>query len=64
VACDAVGAADIRALVANVLPRWLRPAAVVVRREIPSLPSGKHDRVACIRLLEAEMARDVRSMPA
>jgi acyl-CoA synthetase (AMP-forming)/AMP-acid ligase II len=64
VACDAVGAADIRAHVANVLPRWLRPAAVVVRREIPSLPSGKHDRVACIRLLEAEMARDVRSMPA
>jgi long-chain acyl-CoA synthetase len=57
---DGVRAADILALAGRALPPWLRPAVVVIRPSIPSLPSGKHDRAACIRLLEAEMAGDTR----
>ena len=58
VATEGVGAADVRALARRMLPAWLRPAVVAIRPSIPSLPSGKHDRPACIRLLEAEMALD------
>ena len=30
--------------------------ADTIRPEIPTLPTGKHDRATCLRLLEAEMA--------
>ena len=52
----AVSAGEIREIARRALPSWLRPAVVAGRSEIPSLVSGKHDRAACIRLLEAEMA--------
>jgi acyl-CoA synthetase (AMP-forming)/AMP-acid ligase II len=45
----------IHALARRTLPGWLQPAVVTVRREIPTLITGKHDREACIRLLEAEL---------
>lgn len=51
-----VGRAEIHALARQALPAWLRPAVVAIRRDIPSLVTGKHDRAACIRVLEAEMA--------
>lgn len=48
--------ADIHDLVRRVLPVWLRPSVVAMRAEIPALTTGKHDREACIRLLEEERA--------
>jgi acyl-CoA synthetase (AMP-forming)/AMP-acid ligase II len=59
VAHDGTKAADIRALARRALPAWLRPAVVGIRPSIPCLPSGKHDRTACIRLLEAQLANEV-----
>jgi long-chain acyl-CoA synthetase len=50
-----VGPGEIHALARRALPAWLQPAAVAIHPEIPSLPTGKHDRSACIRLLEGEM---------
>jgi len=54
VASGDVGRAEIHDLVRRVLPAWLRPAVVAMRAEIPTLSTGKHDRAACIRLLEGE----------
>jgi acyl-CoA synthetase (AMP-forming)/AMP-acid ligase II len=51
-----VAVADIRALARRALPASLRPAVVALRPTIPSLPTGKHDRAACIELLESELA--------
>ncbi len=59
-----VGRAEIHALARQVLPAWLRPAVVAIRRNIPNLVTGKHDRAACIRLLEAEMAARSGTDPA
>jgi long-chain acyl-CoA synthetase len=53
---DGVAVADIRALARRALPASLRPAVVALRPTIPSLPTGKHDRAACIELLESELA--------
>jgi long-chain acyl-CoA synthetase len=53
----ALGVSGIHERARRTLPAWLHPAAVAVRPEIPALPSGKHDRAACIALLEAEMRR-------
>ena len=54
--CGAVSIAQVHELARRALPSWLRPAIVVTRPEIPALVSGKHDRAACIRLLEGEMS--------
>jgi long-chain acyl-CoA synthetase len=53
----ATGLSRIHDLARRALPAWLHPAVVAIRPEIPCLPTGKHDRAACIRLLEAEMRR-------
>jgi acyl-CoA synthetase (AMP-forming)/AMP-acid ligase II len=45
----------IHTLARRSLPGWLQPGVVAVRREIPALVTGKHDREACVRLLEAEL---------
>lgn len=45
----------LRALARKALPAWSQPAVVAVREEIPALVTGKHDREACIRLLEVEL---------
>jgi long-chain acyl-CoA synthetase len=50
-----IGPDEIRALARDALPPWLQPAVVAVRAAIPALVTGKHDREACIRLLEAEL---------
>ena len=49
-----VGRAEIYDLVHRVLPAWLRPAVMAMRAEIPTLSTGKHDRAACIELLEGQ----------
>ncbi|HSL48120.1 MAG TPA: class I adenylate-forming enzyme family protein [Candidatus Deferrimicrobiaceae bacterium] len=56
--------AEIHALARQALPAWLHPAVVAIRRDIPDLATGKHDRAACIRLLEAEMAASPGTDPA
>jgi acyl-CoA synthetase (AMP-forming)/AMP-acid ligase II len=59
-ASGAIGSDEIHALARRTLPPWLQPAVVAVRAGFPALITGKHDREACIRLLEAELgaARD------
>ena len=52
----AIGPDEIQTLARHTMPPWLQPAVVAVRAAIPALVTGKHDREACIRLLEAELA--------
>jgi acyl-CoA synthetase (AMP-forming)/AMP-acid ligase II len=49
---DGIGVTEIREIAGRTLPAWLQPAIVAVRREIPALITGKHDRAAVIHLLE------------
>ncbi len=55
---------DLRALARQALPAWSQPAVVAVRAEIPALVTGKHDREACIRLLEAELGDSAGAVAA
>lgn len=55
VARGVIGADEIQALARRTMPPWLQPAVVAVRAAIPALVTGKHDREACIRLLETEL---------
>jgi bile acid-coenzyme A ligase len=52
---DGITADDVFAQARAALPGWSQPAVVAVRAEIPALVTGKHDREACIRLLETEL---------
>jgi acyl-CoA synthetase (AMP-forming)/AMP-acid ligase II len=52
---DGITGDDLFAHARATLPRWSQPAAVAVRGAIPELVTGKHDREACVRLLEATM---------
>jgi acyl-CoA synthetase (AMP-forming)/AMP-acid ligase II len=57
---NGITADDVFAQARAALPGWSQPAVVAVRREIPALVTGKHDREACIRLLEAELGNAPR----
>ena len=61
---EGVAGADVRALARRTLPAWSRPAVVAICSTIPTLPSGKHDRTACIALLESRMVRGFEEAPA
>ena len=57
---NGITADDVFAQARAALPGWSQPAVVAVRGEIPALVTGKHDREACIRLLEAELGNAPR----
>ncbi|HUR35287.1 MAG TPA: hypothetical protein VM032_15895, partial [Vicinamibacterales bacterium] len=52
---DAVGSlASVRESIAATLPGWALPRAITVVRELPRLPNGKPDRLACLGLLSSD----------
>src|SRR5262245_22223700 len=48
-----LGADELRALAARLLPSWLQPQMLAVADRLPRLPGGKPDRHACQAILEA-----------
>jgi acyl-CoA synthetase (AMP-forming)/AMP-acid ligase II len=60
-----VAASDVRRHLARRMPPWCQPRVVQVTQELPRLPGGKTDRMACAAILDGlrqgQTAREERS---
>ncbi len=53
--CDTIaGQEDLRRRISAVLPAWSLPRRILVCPDLPRLPNGKPDRLACLALVHGE----------